>query len=230
MNPVQLTKYLLRFVLQDRRKKYGTHVEGEEIFSANFQDLAVINLFQRKRSGTFIEVGSQDPVKRSNTYALEVNYGWRGLSFEIDPECVNFFNRFRQNPCLAGDATTQDYAKLFKSNSLPETIDFLQIDIDPPSASLEVLKRMPFEQYQFSFIAFEHDRYQFGPEIAKEQREFLTARNYMPLALDASVDGRPIEDWWINPREFARLKSPTELPFEGRECQDVAIWLRDCYC
>ncbi len=228
MNPAELVKYFLRFVASNRRKKYGRLINGEEVFSSNYQDLAVINLFERKRGGTYVEIGAQDAVKRSNTYALEVNYGWHGLSFEIDPEYVHFFNRFRHNKCIEGDATLHDYAKLFKDESMPTVIDYLQIDIDPPSASLAVLKQMPFDAYTFSFITFEHDSYQFGPETAAEQRSILSANDYIPFAIDVCQNGKSFEDWWVN-REMSEtlgLKDP--LPFKNRDCQELALWLVQC--
>lgn len=225
MHPTQLAKYFLRFVLSNRRKKYGTHIHGEEIFSANFQDLAVINLFKRKKAGTYIEIGAQDPVKRSNTYALEVNYAWNGLSFELEPEYVYFFNRFRQNKCIEGDATKHHYAQLFKQHGLPKVIDYLQIDIDPPSASLKVLERIPFDEFRFSFIAFEHDTYQFGSQAAKAQRQILQSHGYVLLAMDASLDNKPFEDWWISKEYLAQLNLPTPLALANRDCEELALLL-----
>lgn len=227
MNPVELIKYFLRFVVSNRRKKYGRTFDGEELFSANYQDLAVINLFKHKRNGTYVEIGAQDPVKRSNTFALEINYGWRGLSFELDPEYVHFFNRFRKNKCIEGDATEQHYSKLFEDHAMPAVIDFLQIDIDPPSASLAVLKQMPFDEFKFSFITFEHDLYEFGAKTAEQQREFLAGHGYIPLALDVSQENRSFEDWWISPELFATLKVSKKLPARHRDCRDLAIWFRE---
>lgn len=225
MNPAELLKYFLRFVASNRRRKYGRTVAGEEIFSANYQDLAVINLFNQKRGGTYIEVGAQDAVKRSNTYALEVNYGWRGLSFEIDQEYVNFFNRFRRNKCIEGDATRHDYAKLFKDESLPTVIDYLQIDIDPPSASLAVLKQLPFDAFKFSFITFEHDAYQFGQETATEQRSILSSKGYSPFALDVSQDQKSFEDWWVSEEMCQTLELIQPLPLKNRDCKELALLL-----
>ncbi len=225
MNPIQLAKYFLRFIASDRRKKYGSIIDGEEVFSSNYQDLAVINLFQQKRDGYYIEIGAQDPVKRSNTYSLETNYGWRGLSFEIDPEYVSFFNQFRKNKCIPGDATKHDYKKLFHENSLPPVIDYLQVDIDPPSASLAVLKKIPFDTTTFSFITFEHDSYKFGSDAAHEQRDILQNLGYRALAIDTSQDGKPFEDWWISADLANRLQLAAELPFVGHDCKDIALSL-----
>lgn len=222
MNTLQTLKYFFRFVLSNRRKKYGNVVDGQEIFSSNFQDLAAINLFQHKKAGWYLEVGAQDPIKRNNTYTLELNHDWRGVSFEIDTEYVAFFNRTRKNPCVAGDATAINYAKVLASLQAPRVIDYLQIDIDPPSASLAVLQQMPFDEHQFSFITFEHDTYQFGPDIAEQQRRLLEARGYVLLAKDATQDGHALEDWWVSAEVAQTTLKHLALPIVGRECKDLA--------
>jgi hypothetical protein len=225
MKPVQLTKYFLRFIASNRRKKYGSIVDGKEIFSSNYQDLAVINLFKQKRNGYYIEIGAQDPVKRSNTYSLETNFGWQGLSFEIDSELVSFFNQYRKNKCIAGDATQHDYVKIFQAQSVPSVIDYLQVDIDPPSASLAVLKKIPFDNITCSFITFEHDSYQFGPSVAKDQRDILQNLGYRLLAQDAAQDNKPFEDWWISEHFAENLQLNENLPLMGRDCKELALFL-----
>lgn len=105
---------------------------------------------------------------------------------------------------------------------MPTVIDYLQIDIDPPSASLAVLKQMPFDDFRFSFITFEHDAYQFGEQTAQEQRKILGGHGYIPLALDVSQHSKPFEDWWISPEQLATLDLSTELPLRNRDCLDLA--------
>jgi len=45
------------------------------------EDLLVLEYFQHKRSGFFIEVGANDPVKFSQTWVLE-QHGWQGALVE----------------------------------------------------------------------------------------------------------------------------------------------------
>lgn len=225
MNTLQTIKYVARFVLSNRRKKYGEFIDGMEIFSSNYQDLAVLNLFNRKKGGWYLEVGAQDPIKRNNTYTLEINDAWFGVSFEIDPEYAAFFNRARRNPCVQADATTVDYRAILESMHAPRVIDYLQIDIDPPDASLAVLHNMPFEHYEFSFITFEHDAYQFGSEVADRQRDFLLAKGYVLLAKDVTQDGHPIEDWWVSDAYSQTIAKQLSLPLERWECKDLAMRL-----
>ena len=53
--------------------------------------------------------------------------------------------------CVAGCGTLEiDYKKLFEDNNMPIDIDYLQIDIEPAHNTLECLKKIPFNKYNFS--------------------------------------------------------------------------------
>ena len=49
------------------------------------QDKHVINIFNNKQNGFFVEVGAYDGVSMSNTYLLEHQYGWKGICIEPNP-------------------------------------------------------------------------------------------------------------------------------------------------
>jgi len=49
------------------------------------QDQHVINVFNQKQNGFFIEVGAYDGVSMSNSYLLEYQYGWKGICIEPNP-------------------------------------------------------------------------------------------------------------------------------------------------
>jgi hypothetical protein len=219
-------KYLLRFVLSNRKKKYALEVHGLESFSCNLQDIAVTSLLNGKSDGFYIEIGAQDPIKRSNTYALEKNFLWRGLSFELDQEYVDFFNWSRANTCIVGDATQHDYASLFEQHNAPTQIDYLQVDIDPPGASLDALKALPHQDYRFTFITFEHDTYAFGDDIAQKQRQFLLDHGYLLLAKNVMADQRAFEDWWIDPLSALPASIKTMPVIDGADYSEVVRQMR----
>jgi hypothetical protein len=54
-------------------------------FSQVRQDEVVSTLFQGKRDGYFVDLAANDAVRISNTYALETNFGWRGICLEPNP-------------------------------------------------------------------------------------------------------------------------------------------------
>lgn len=214
-------KYTCRFILSNRLKKYRTIIDSFESFSSNLQDLAVATIFNYKKKGYYVEIGSQDPIKRNNTFALEKNYLWSGLSFELDQQYVDFFNWSRKNICIQGDATKQNYQKIFDENKMPNQIDYLQIDIDPPIASLTALKALPHSQYRFTFITFEHDAYKVGNEIADQQRKVLFDLGYVILAKNVMSNEKIFEDWWIDPIKVD-LPLNVSLPIiENANYQDV---------
>ena len=51
-------------------------------YSQARQDEVVAALTRNKKNGFFIDLAANDPIKISNSYALETNYGWNGLCFE----------------------------------------------------------------------------------------------------------------------------------------------------
>lgn len=58
------------------------------------QDLHVVQFYNHKRSGFFVDIGAHDGVELSNTYLLEKDYGWTGICAEPVPKsfaslCIN---------------------------------------------------------------------------------------------------------------------------------------------
>ena len=49
------------------------------------QEKFVIDYFNGKENGIFIELGGLDGVRHSNTFLLEFKYGWKGLIIEPSP-------------------------------------------------------------------------------------------------------------------------------------------------
>lgn len=60
------------------------------------QDLNVINFYNKKKNGFFIEVGASDGINLSNTYLLETKYEWKGICCEPIP--VNFEKLIKNRP------------------------------------------------------------------------------------------------------------------------------------
>jgi FkbM family methyltransferase len=49
------------------------------------QDLAVLNYYNNKQNGYFVEVGASDGITLSNTYLLEKDFDWKGICVEANP-------------------------------------------------------------------------------------------------------------------------------------------------
>ena len=90
-----------------------------------------------KRNGVYVEIGADQPKVINNTYLLESEFDWSGVSFELDDDKVTFFNEVRKNKCICADATLYDYKSLFEKRNYPKQIDYLQLDIDPAEGTLK---------------------------------------------------------------------------------------------
>jgi hypothetical protein len=135
-------------------------------------------------------------------FTAEIRSAFSNLSFTwpIDRPLTNFIQH---------DALTLDYA------FLPEKIDYLQIDIDPPIANLKVLEILLEKQTRFSIITFEHDLWRNTDEVRfvrSASRDLLARHGYEMIVNDVTIepgkgigiDNDPIyfEDWYAHPDEI----------------------------
>jgi FkbM family methyltransferase len=60
------------------------------------QDVEVIEFYNNKENGFFIEIGASDGIILSNTYLLETKYKWKGICCEPIPK--NFKNLVKNRP------------------------------------------------------------------------------------------------------------------------------------
>jgi hypothetical protein len=163
------------------------------------QDMFVLSILNGKKNGVYVEIGADKPRVINNSYLLESQYDWTGVSFEIESDKVEYFNTIRKNQCVCADATKFDYKNLFDERKYPKQIDYLQLDCDPPQITLECLKKLPLEDYRFSVITFETDLYAGGQEVQKEHWEILSSLGYQRVVKNVKNEGNPYEDWWIDP-------------------------------
>jgi len=171
----------------------------ENNWSQSMQDMFVLSMLDGKRNGVYVEIGADQPRVISNTYLLENNFDWLGVSFELDADKVTYFNSIRKNKCLSEDATLYNYKSLFEERNYPKQIDYLQLDIDPAEGTLRALKALPLDDYRFSVITYETDVYSSGADIQDEQIEILESHGYQLVAKNVKCEGNPYEDWWIDP-------------------------------
>jgi len=183
---------------------YNDILSSKEIFKDNkfisysqcLQDIFVSSIVGLK--GTYLEIGSGDPFLNNNTYLLERDYNWKGVSVDNDVSMVNKFNSSRVNKAIAADARNIDYDLLLTVSDLGKDIDYLQIDCEPPEVTLEVLYKIPFDKYKFSIITFEHDAYR-SPSTRELSRKYLKEKGYELLISDISFNNKDsFEDWWVH--------------------------------
>ena len=175
--------------------------------SPSAQENFVLDLLKEKREGYYVELGAFHSTKGSNTYFLENDYDWKGVSFEIVEEFHKEISENRKNPCILGDATKFDYIKYFEENNFPKQIDYLQVDIDAgygmdgrpignPYLTLHGLIAVPINKYRFTVITFEHDANMYWKNnvMRDVQREILDSLGY------SLVVRTEHEDWWVDPK------------------------------
>jgi len=109
-------------------------------------------------NGTYIEIGAYKPKKANNTFNLEKHFNWTGFSVEIDQTHKNDWEKGRKNKIYWGDALAFDYLKALEEQSLPNKINYLSCDIEPPNNTLTALKNVINQGIVFDCITFEHDR------------------------------------------------------------------------
>jgi hypothetical protein len=168
-------------------------------YSQSFQDMFVLSVLGGKKNGTYVEIGGDDPIVINNTYLLESVYNWKGVSFEIESEKVNYYNSVRKNNCVCENAITADYIKIFEENNFSNQIDYLQLDIDPSEQTLACLKNLPLDTYRFSVITYETDAYRSSSESVEESRSIFRDNGYQLIAQNVLNCGHAFEDWYIDP-------------------------------
>ena len=171
------------------------------------QDKFVCNILKNKTNGFFIEVGSQEPININNTYLLESSLDWKGLMFEWRREKFeDLYKEHRPNSnYIFGDAQKHNYREIFSKYNTPNHIDYLQLDIEPPEKTLNVLKSLNeqvMDDYKFAVVTFEHD-YAHGQNIIprNESREILNNRGYFLVLGDiCNIEPKWVyEDWYVHP-------------------------------
>ena len=196
-----LKKITQRLLPKSVTKK--SRVGGFDTYSQACQDVFVRLMLNNKENGVYVEIGAYDEIDHSNSFILERDYQWRGLSLEIEEEAVRDFNLSRINKCICCDATEFDFLSYFEGHNYPKQIDYLSLDIEPASQTFSVLQNLPLDEYRFSVITYEHDRYVSGPHCMKESRKIFDSYGYVRVVSNVLWEGRDFEDWYIDPNIVA---------------------------
>lgn len=129
------------------------------------QDRLVLEILDQKHNGTFVDIGCGWPMHISNTFVLETEFDWTGIGIDVTDMWElerTWISHRPRTKCVNHDALDIDYIKLFEENNMPETIDYLSLDLEPPQLTLECLMKIPFDKYKFNVVTFETDEYRDG--------------------------------------------------------------------
>ena len=183
------------------RYKFKNCDKITENYSQIYQDIFVLMCLNGKFSGIYLEIGSGNFKYGNNTLLLENDFEWKGLSIDNNKELVDNFNLNRKNKCICSDATRINYSEVLKKFDT-NIIDYLQIDCDPPNITFQILLNIPFDEYKFRVITYEHDYYNDNTlSFRKLSREFLINKGYQLVVgnISPNIKNEPYEDWWVKP-------------------------------
>ena len=169
------------------------------MYSETRQDEFVLHMMNGK-IGEYLEIGAEFPIEKNNTYLLEQN-GWTGLSLDIDSQYADLWKKERKNTLVIANALEYKYDE-------KNHIDYLQLDIEPPSQTFEILQKLFELKTTYSIITFETDAY-IDPSYVTPSRELFASKGYVLAVPDVMCAGGPFEDWYVNPKfiDIELLKS-----------------------
>ena len=169
------------------------------------QDYFVYSIFKKHGDlqigkGTFLELGSHDPINWNNTYELETKLDWRGVLVEIDPVWEESYKTKRKSSYIIGDSITIDWETKLPELGYPigTVFDYLSLDID--NATLDTLRNFPFDKYSFKLITAEHDLWRDPPSKKIEMGRTFLNNGYEYICENVCNEHNPYEEWWYNPK------------------------------
>jgi hypothetical protein len=185
---------------EDFKLKFDGCQKIEKNYSQVMQDMFVLFTYNGKKNGTYLEIGAGDPYHLNNTYLLESEFDWSGLSLEIEENLCNLWGN-RKNKIICKDASIIDYKKILDNNFKTKEIDYLQLDCEPSKTTFETLLSIPFEEYKFGIITYEHDHYNdITRKYRSKSRKYLKLYGYELVFTNISpTPWSPFEDWWVHP-------------------------------
>jgi len=68
------------------------------------QDIEVLQHYNNKKNGYFVEIGASNGIELSNTYLLETEYNWKGICVEPIPERYELLCKNRPNSLCSNKA------------------------------------------------------------------------------------------------------------------------------
>ncbi len=148
-------------------------------FSKSGDDIQLMKLINQTRPGAYVDIGSWDPIKASNTYYFYLR-NWKGICIDPNPELKNLYKQFRPkdifiNSGIGSSNTYLDYYMFeessmnsFSSDFILKHKDTLKIinKVNMPLYTLEeVLERNDISKWRLDF--FDIDAEGFDLEVLK---------------------------------------------------------------
>jgi hypothetical protein len=170
-------------------------------YSQAGQDLFVVNFLKKIKNGIFVDIAAGHPTSINNTYLLESEYDWDGISIEIDSSFNDQWKN-RKTKYINANAFEVDYRKEFdeilnKHNIKDKKMNYLSLDLEPPELTNKLLHFLPLQEYKFDVITYEHDLYRVGDTFKNDARNYLENIGYKLEKNNAGSYRYPFEDWYV---------------------------------
>jgi hypothetical protein len=186
------------------RHKFNSYEGINRSYSEAWQDMFVLTLFDGMREGKYIEIGSGYPIYANNTYLLEREFGWRGISIDNQRKFTQKHILHRSHTALYADATTCDYIDLSQRCGFGDFFEYLSVDCGDPIVSLSALEKVITSGIRFGAVTFCHENHK-HPEsgVRMSARDVMRKNGYRLLVSNVSYgDSDEYEDWFVDGKRF----------------------------
>lgn len=178
------------------------------------QDKIVDFLLNRKTQGFFMDLGAQDPIDLNNTYFFEESRRWSGLAVEINSMWNNKWYVRKNTDYFCSDARNIKYQE-YLSNKRIDIVDYISLDLEPSSVTLEMLKLLIQHQIKFKVLTFEVDAYT-SEDTKNKSRSILNDNGYEKIHelyyTYKHLNNVHVDDLWINKKYKEELNISEKLP------------------
>lgn len=172
-------------------------------YSQSGQDLFVLEKTNFIKKGSYVDIASGHPTFINNTYLLESEYDWNGISIEMDSSWNNEWKN-RKSEFINVDAFILNYDYIFdefiKKHELKNNhFNYLSLDLEPPELTNKLLHILPLKKYTFDVITYEHDLYRVGDTYKNDAKKYLTSLGYILEKENIKTPGdyNIFEDWYV---------------------------------
>jgi hypothetical protein len=148
-------------------------------FSLYNNDLEVLQFYEAKRKGYFVDIGAGQGMLDSNTYLFERIYDWTGICVEPDNTTFEILRQNRPNSICSNkavDSMTYESSYILRdesgnetghvifqhstindildNNNAPSVIDYVSVNITESFQNVfEILNAIDFTKYRFGLIS-----------------------------------------------------------------------------
>lgn len=104
---------------------YWFYANARRSYSQAGQDFWVYGeVFNKKKRGLFVEIGSADGITYNNTFILESKFKWSGICIEANSSLYNMLIGLRKVPCIKACIDENEHNVLFKNSAYASGIVF----------------------------------------------------------------------------------------------------------